>query len=100
MLSGLQSFFHEKAQLETKPNNESVLIILLPKLGAIDCNTHGLQREVARTAHTLKMMVLTSGTVAALQRSPEQQSNSQVPSLQASVSVAVLQKSAEIQPLP
>ena len=39
MLSGLQSFFHEKAQLETKPDNESVLIILLPKLGAIDCNT-------------------------------------------------------------
>ena len=56
-------------------------------------------REVARTAHTLKMMALTSGTVAALQRSPEQQSNSQVPSLQASESVAVLQKSAELQPL-
>ena len=34
MPSGLQSFFHKKTQLETKPNNESVLIILLPKLGA------------------------------------------------------------------
>ena len=56
-------------------------------------------REVARTVHTVKMMALTSGTVAALQRSLEQQSNSQVPSLQASVSVAVLQKSAELQPL-
>ena len=37
--NGLQSFFHKKVQLETKPNNESVLIIRLPKLGAIDCNT-------------------------------------------------------------
>ena len=58
-----------------------------------------VQREVARTAHTVKMMALTSGTVAALQRSPEQQSISQVPFLQASVSVAVLQISAGLQPL-
>ena len=56
-------------------------------------------REVARTAHTMRMTALTSGTVAALQRSPEQQSISQVPFLQASLSVAVLQIFAEIQPL-
>ena len=52
-------------------------------------------REVARTAHTVRMTALTSGTVAGLQRSPEQQSILQVPFLQASVSVAVLQSSAE-----
>ena len=57
-------------------------------------------REVATTAHKVRMMTLTSATLAELQRSPEQQSNSQVPSLQASVSVAVLQSSAELQPLP
>ena len=57
-------------------------------------------REVATTAHKVRMMALTSATLAELQRSPEQQSNSQVPSLQASVSVAVLQSSAELQPLP
>ena len=64
-------------------------------------------REVARTAHTVKMMALTSGTVAALpggtvaalQRSSEQQSILQVPFLQGSVSVAVLQSSAESQTL-
>ena len=50
---------------------------------------------VARRAHTVRMTALTSGTVAALQRSPEQQSILQVPFLQASVSVAVLQSSAE-----
>ena len=55
-------------------------------------------REVARTAHTVRMTALTSGTVAGLQRSPEQQSILQVPFLQASVSVAVLQSSAESQP--
>ena len=42
-------------------------------------------------------MALTSGTVAALQRSPEQQSTLQVPFLQALV--AVLQSSDEEQPL-
>ena len=55
-------------------------------------------REVAKTAHAVKMIALTSGTVAALQRSPEQQSILQVPFLQASVSVAILQSSAESQP--
>ena len=63
-------------------------------------------REVARTAHTVRMTAPTSGTVAALpggtvaalQRSPEQQSILQVPFLQASVSVSVLQPSAESQP--
>ena len=56
-------------------------------------------REVARRAHTVRMTALTSGTVAALQRSPEQQSTLQVPFLQASASAAVLQSSAESQPL-
>ena len=56
-------------------------------------------REVARRTHTVRMTTLTSGTVAALQRSPEQQSILQVPFLQASVSGAVLQSSAESQPL-
>ena len=54
-------------------------------------------REVARRTHTVRMTTLTSGTVAGLQRSPEQQSILQVPFLQASVSVAVLQSSAESQ---
>ena len=52
---------------------------------------------VARRAHTVRMTALTSGTVAALQRSPEQQSILQVPFLQALVSVAVLQSFAESQ---
>ena len=56
-------------------------------------------REVARRAHTVRMTTLTSGTVAILQRSPEQQSILQVPFLQASVSGVVLQSSAESQPL-
>ena len=43
---------------------------------------------------------LPGGTVAALQRSPEQQSILQVPFSQVSVSVAVLQTSVELQPLP
>ena len=51
--------------------------------------------EVARTAHALRMMALTSGTVAALQRSPEQQSTLQVPSLHSLSSVAVLHFSVE-----
>ena len=55
-------------------------------------------REVARRAHTARMTALTSGTVAALQRSPEQQSILQVPFLHSSVS-GVLQSSAESQPL-
>ena len=55
-------------------------------------------REVARTAHTVRMTALTSGTVAGLQRSPEQQSILQVPFLHASVS-GVVQSSAESQPL-
>ena len=63
---------------------------------------------MAITAHTVRIIALTSGTVAALpsgfvaalQRSSEQQSILQVPFLQGSVSVAVLQTSAEEQPLP
>ena len=55
-------------------------------------------REVARKAHTVRMTALTCGTVAGLQRSPEQQSILQVPFLQASVS-GVVQSSAESQPL-
>ena len=67
--------------------------------------------EVARTAHALRMMALTSGTVAALpsgtvaallsgivpalQRSPEQQSTLQVPPLHSLLSVAVLHFSVE-----
>ena len=55
-------------------------------------------REVARRAHTVRMTALTCGTVAGLQRSPEQQSILQVPFLQSSVS-GVVQSSAESQPL-
>ena len=59
--------------------------------------------EVARTAHALRMMALTSGTVAALpsgivpalQRSSEQQSTLQVPPLHSLLSVAVLHFSVE-----
>ena len=61
--------------------------------------------EVVRTAHALRMMGLTSGTVAelpsdivpALQRSPEQQSTLQVPFFQSLLYAAVLHFSAEKQ---